>query len=249
MKAMINAPKENGDTGPGYNWRHHTPTTRNYILELLKSNEIVDIATKGNLVEVMGCVFKRGNGLTLQVGSSKWAKEGVNQWIDAMKYKCVMGDDVDGGRKVHNARCCTMFQDHSATNSLQTQIRRIERDKYKHQLTVCDTRGKISSDSIMTVNLEGELPTRMKEALTRKDGYVFKVRAMEGRNKEGTGELALKIMAIVQESHENRVKRHTLEEMVQHEIVRVYEKEEDTENEKGEKDSAKREEGEERTTV
>ena len=140
MKAMINAPKENGDTGPGYNWRHHTPTTRNYILELLKSNEIVDIATKGNLVEVMGCVFKRGNGLTLQVGSSKWAKEGVNQWIDAMKYKCVMRNDVEGDANctMHGVIRCFKI---TATNSLTTQIRRIEKDKYKHQLIVQDMRG------------------------------------------------------------------------------------------------------------
>ena len=67
-KALMDALKEIGDTGPGYNWRHHTSTTRNDILELLRSDEMVDIVTKGNLVEVMGCVFKCGHGLTLQVG-------------------------------------------------------------------------------------------------------------------------------------------------------------------------------------
>ena len=76
----------------------------------------------------------------------------------------------------------------------------------------------------MTVDLEEESPTRMKEAMTRKEGYVFKVRVVGGRKKEGTGGLALKIMAIVQESHENKVKRQDLEEMVRTEIVRVYEK-------------------------
>ena len=35
----------------------------------------------------------------------------------------------------------------------------------------------------------------------------------------------MKIMAIVQESNENRVVRHNLEEIVQKEIVWVYEKE------------------------
>ena len=56
--------------GPGYNWRHHTPTTRNDILELLRSDKMVDLATKGNIVEVMGCVFKWGHSLTLQVAVS-----------------------------------------------------------------------------------------------------------------------------------------------------------------------------------
>ena len=58
MKALMDAPREIGDMGPGYDWRHHTPTTRNDMLELLRSNEAVDIATKGNLVEVVGSMFK-----------------------------------------------------------------------------------------------------------------------------------------------------------------------------------------------
>ena len=57
----MDAPKEIGETGPGYDWRDHTPTTRNDILELLRSDEIVDLATKGNIVGVMGCVFKWGH--------------------------------------------------------------------------------------------------------------------------------------------------------------------------------------------
>ena len=92
----MNDPKEDGDMGPGYNWRTHTPTTIPDILELLKGDEMVDLTKSGNVVEVMGCVFKWGHGLTLQVGSSKWAEEGVNRWIDAMQYKCVMGNDMEG---------------------------------------------------------------------------------------------------------------------------------------------------------
>ena len=30
MKALMDAPKENGDTGPGYEWRSHRPTTQNF---------------------------------------------------------------------------------------------------------------------------------------------------------------------------------------------------------------------------
>ena len=93
----------------------------------------------------------------------------------------------------------------------------------------------------MTVDLEGERPTRMKEAMTMKEGYVFKVRALEGREKESTGGLALNIMVIVEESHENKVERHNLEEMVQKEIVRMYERKEDIENEKGAMDDTRRE--------
>ena len=65
------------------------------------------------------------------------------------------------------------------------------------QLIVQETRGKISSDDFLTVDLEAELPTTMKEAMTRKEGYVFKVRVVGGRKKEGTGGLALKIISIV----------------------------------------------------
>ena len=147
MKALMDAPKENSDTGPGYNWRHHTPTTRNDILESLSSNEMVDIAMKGQLVEVMGCVFKWGHGLTLQVGSSKWAEEGVNRWIDAMQYKCVMGNDVEGDANCMTHGFVRCFKI-TATNSLQTQIRRIERDKYKHHLIVQDTRGKTATTTL-----------------------------------------------------------------------------------------------------
>ena len=102
VNTLMNAPKEDDDTGPGYNWRSHTPATRNHILELLRGDEMVDLSRSGNLVEVMGYVFKLGHGLTLQVGSSKWAKEGVNQLVDAMKYKCVMGNNVKG-----DANCTT----------------------------------------------------------------------------------------------------------------------------------------------
>ena len=62
MKALMDAPKENGDTGPGYEWRSHRPTTRNEILELLRSDEMVNLATKGEIVEVTGFVFKWGHG-------------------------------------------------------------------------------------------------------------------------------------------------------------------------------------------
>ena len=37
----------------------------------------------------------------------------------------------------------------------------------------------------MKSNKKEELPKRMKEAMTRKEGYVFKVRAVEGRKNEG----------------------------------------------------------------
>ena len=59
----------------------------------------------------------------------------------------------------------------------------------------------------------------MKEEITRKDGCMFKVRAVEGRKNEGTGGMALKIMALVQESRGSGVGRPDLEEMVQKEIV------------------------------
>ena len=78
VNTLVSDPKEYGDTGPGYNWRRHTPATRNDILEFLRSDAMVDLARKGHLVEVMGYVFKWGHGLTLQVGSKKWAKQGVN---------------------------------------------------------------------------------------------------------------------------------------------------------------------------
>ena len=39
----------------------------------------------------------------------------------------------------------------------------------------------------MTVDLEGKFSRGMKEAMTRKDLYVFKVRAVEGRQNEGIG--------------------------------------------------------------
>ena len=45
--------------------------------------------------------------------------------------------------------------------------------------------------------------------------------------------LALKMMALVHESHGSRVGRCNLEEMVQKEIVQVYDKEEGKKNEKG----------------
>ena len=177
MKALMDAPKENGDTGPGYEWRGHRPTTRNDILELLRSDEMVDLASKGEIVELMGCVFKWGHGLTLQVGSSKWAKEGVNRWISAMEYKCVMGNEVAGDTNCSTHGFVRCFKI-TATNSLQTQIRRIEREKYKHQLIVQESRGKIGSDNFKTVDLGGELPKNMKDAMTRKEGGVFKVRVV-----------------------------------------------------------------------
>ena len=47
--------------------------------------------------------------------------------------------------------------------------------------------GEISNNSIMTVNLKGELPRGMKETMTRKDRSVFKVCAVEGRKHEAIG--------------------------------------------------------------
>ena len=44
------------------------------------------------------------------------------------------------------------------------------------------------------MDLGGELPTNIKEAMTRKEGYVFKVRVVGERKKEGTCGLALKII-------------------------------------------------------
>ena len=158
---------------------------------------MVDLAAKGEIVEVMGCVFKWGHGLTLQVGSSKWAKEGVNRWISAMEYKCVMGNEVAGETNCSTHGFVRCFKI-TATNSLQTQIRRIEREKYKRQLIVQESRGKISSDKFETVDLRGELPNNMEEAMTRKEGCVFKVRVVGERKKEGTGGLTLKIMSILQ---------------------------------------------------
>ena len=120
---------------------------------------MVDLATEGDIVEVMGCVFKWGHGLPVQVGSSKWAKEGVNWWIHAMEYECVMGNDVAGDTNCSThgfVRCFKIM----ATDSLQTQIRRTEREKYKRQLIVQEARGEISSDNILTVDLEGELPKK-----------------------------------------------------------------------------------------
>ena len=89
----------------------------------------------------------------------------------------------------------------------------------------------------MAVDLKGELPKRMKDAMIRKDGYVFKVRAVGQRKNEGTEGLALKIITLVQESHGSGVGRQDLEDMIRKEIVQVYDKEEDKKNEKGEKDN------------
>ena len=61
----MDALKEHGDTGPGYKWRSHRPTTRNDIFDLLRSDKMVDLATKGEIVEVIGCVFKLAHGLPL----------------------------------------------------------------------------------------------------------------------------------------------------------------------------------------
>ena len=140
-------------------------------------------------------------------------KEGVKRWINAMKYTCVMGNNVEGDEKCLTDDFVRCFKI-TATNSLKTKLWRIKREKYKHQLVVQDTRGEISDNNIVTVDGEGELPKRMKEAMTRKDGYVFKVQAVEGRKNEGTGGIALKIMASGQESYESGVGRHDLEEMV-----------------------------------
>ena len=80
------------------------------------------------------------------------------------------------------------------------------------------------------------MPKMMKEALTRKDRYVFNVQVV-----------ALEIMAVVQESHGSGVGRRNLEEMVRKEIVQVYDKEEDKKNKKGEKDNGEGNKGEEGT--
>ena len=123
-----------------------------------------------------------------------------------MESKCVMGNEVAGDTNCSTHGFVRCFKI-TATNSLQTQLRRIEREKYKHQLIVQESRGKIRSDKFETVDLGGELPKNMKEAMTRKEGCVFKVRVVGERKKEGTGGLALKIMSIVQESRENKVVR------------------------------------------
>ena len=89
---------------------------------------------------------------SLQMGMSKWANKGVNRWIDAMKYKCVMGNDEEGDANCTTHGFVRCFKI-TATNGLQTQIRRTESDKYKHQLIVQDTRKKISNNNITTVDL------------------------------------------------------------------------------------------------
>ena len=66
---------------------------------------------------------------------------------------------------------------------------------------------------------------------------------MGERKKEGTGGLVLKIMSIVQESHQNKVEGKDLEGMVQKEIIRVYEKAEGAES--SETEEEERIEGEE----
>ena len=71
MKALMDAPKEIGDTGPGYNWRDHTPTKRNDILELLRSNEMVGMATKKK--------YSRDDGMCVQVGAWFNVAGGVEQ--------------------------------------------------------------------------------------------------------------------------------------------------------------------------
>ena len=103
-----------------------------------------------------------------------------------MKYKCVMRNNVEGDENcmMHGFVRCFKI---TATNSLQTQIRGVKRKKNKHQRIVQDTRGKIGDNNIMTVDLEGELLKRLKEAMTRKEGYMCKVRAVEGRKNDGMG--------------------------------------------------------------
>ena len=101
--------------------------SRNDIFKLLKGYKMAALAKSGNLVEVMEYVFKWGHGLTLQVGLSKCTEEGVNQWIKAMNSKCVIGNNVEGGAKctTHGVVRCFKI---TTTNSLQTQIRRMERE-------------------------------------------------------------------------------------------------------------------------
>ena len=94
--------------------------------------------------------------------------------IEENTHQQQMGNNVAGDANCSTHGFVRCFKI-TATHSLQTQIRRIERDKYKRQLIVQETRGKIGSDNIITVDLEGELPTTMKEAMTRKEGCVFKV--------------------------------------------------------------------------
>ena len=64
MNTLMNAPKEDGDTRSGYNWRNHTQTTRYDILELLRGSKMVDLAKKRK--------FSGGDGMCVQVGA----------WID-----------------------------------------------------------------------------------------------------------------------------------------------------------------------
>ena len=74
-----------------------------------------------------------------------------------MKYKCVMGNDEEGDANCTTHGFVRCFKI-TATNGLQTQIRRTESDKYKHQLIVQDTWGNISDNNFMIVDLAGELP-------------------------------------------------------------------------------------------
>ena len=103
-----------------------------------------------------------------------------------MKYTCVMGTNVEGDANCTTHGFVQCFKI-TATISQHTQIWRIEREKYMHQLIVQDTKGKVSNNNIMTVDLEGELPRGMKETMTRKDRSVFKVCAVEGRKHEAIG--------------------------------------------------------------
>jgi hypothetical protein len=166
-----------------------SPHTRSDILELLRLDKMVDLVKEGKLDKVMGCVFKWGHALLLQIGSSKWSKEGVERWLNRMGYTCVMGTHVVGVASCSTHGFVRCFKV-TATHSLQTQIRKIERVNYKHQLIVPEMIEGESGETITTMDLEGELPAgmKMKEKMMRKGGFIFKVKIIDGkRSREWEG--------------------------------------------------------------
>jgi hypothetical protein len=130
----MNDKRGDDDTGVGYDWRGHSSSTRSNLLELLRSDKMMDLVNKGKLKEVVGCVFKWEHILVLQLGSSKWTREGVDQWIDVSEFKCVIRTNIEGDAVCHTHEFVRCFKV-TATNSLQTK------NWKKHQLIVQEMKG------------------------------------------------------------------------------------------------------------
>jgi hypothetical protein len=79
--------------------------------------------------------------------------------------------------------------------------------------------------------------------MTRKDGYVFKVRVLDGRKKDCTGGVGFENIGISAGTTWEWSEETGSGGTIQKEIVRVYKKEEETADKKGEKEGETKEGG------